>query len=131
MHRQAWNIAGLNEDDPWRELLKIADPVERSAVASKTGFPLTEADLSSVTSRRWLRDPLKHSVPRFRCVSTRAALLQAHRGDRGGDTCQPAFACFASTCDDSQGLREGTAKVPGSRITMLWTRRLGSPKIDR
>ncbi len=48
MHRQAWNIAGLNEDDPWKELLKIADPVERAAVASKTGFPLTEADLSSV-----------------------------------------------------------------------------------
>ena len=48
MHRQAWNIAGLSEDDPWKELLKIADPVERAAVASKTGFPLTEADLSSV-----------------------------------------------------------------------------------
>ena len=48
LHRQAWNIAGLNEDDPWKELLKIADPVERAAVASKTGFPLTEADLSSV-----------------------------------------------------------------------------------
>ena len=42
------SIAGLNEDDPWKELLKIADPVERAAVASKTGFPLTEADLSSV-----------------------------------------------------------------------------------
>ena len=41
-HRRA------NEDDPWKELLKIADPVERAAVASKTGFPLTEADLSSV-----------------------------------------------------------------------------------
>ena len=48
LHRQAWNIAGLNEDDPWKELLKIADPVERAAVASKTGFPLTEVDLSSV-----------------------------------------------------------------------------------
>jgi MoxR-like ATPase len=48
MLRQAWNVAGLNEDDPWKELLKIADPVERAAVASKTGFPLTEADLSSV-----------------------------------------------------------------------------------
>jgi MoxR-like ATPase len=48
LHRQAWNIAGLSEDDPWKTLLKIADPVERAAVASKTGFPLTEADLSSV-----------------------------------------------------------------------------------
>jgi MoxR-like ATPase len=48
LHRQAWNIAGLNEDDPWKALLKIADPVERAAVASKTRFPLAEADLSSV-----------------------------------------------------------------------------------
>jgi MoxR-like ATPase len=48
LHRQAWNIAGLNEDDPWKALLKIADPVERAVVACKTGFPLTEADLSSV-----------------------------------------------------------------------------------
>ena len=48
MHRQAWTIAGLSGDDPWKELLKIADPVERAAVASKTGFPLTEVDLSSV-----------------------------------------------------------------------------------
>jgi MoxR-like ATPase len=48
LHRQAWNIAGLSEDDPWKALLKIADPVERAAVASKTGFPLSEADLSSL-----------------------------------------------------------------------------------
>src|SRR3984957_4449501 len=48
LHRQAWNISGLSEEDPWKELLKIADPVERAAVASKTSFPLSEADLSSV-----------------------------------------------------------------------------------
>jgi MoxR-like ATPase len=48
LHRQAWKIAGLNEDDPWKALLKIPDPVERAAVASKTGFPLGEADLSSL-----------------------------------------------------------------------------------
>jgi MoxR-like ATPase len=48
LHRQAWNIAGLSEDDPWKALLKIPDPLERAAVASKTGFPLSEADLSSV-----------------------------------------------------------------------------------
>jgi hypothetical protein len=30
LHRQAWNIAGLNEDDP-----KIADPVERRLRAKR------------------------------------------------------------------------------------------------
>jgi hypothetical protein len=35
LHRQAWNIAGLNEDDPWKEVLKIADPVERRLRAKR------------------------------------------------------------------------------------------------
>jgi MoxR-like ATPase len=48
LHRQAWNIVGLKENDPWKALLNIADPVERAAVASKTGFPLPATDLSSV-----------------------------------------------------------------------------------
>ena len=48
LHRQAWNIAGLSEEDPWKELLQIADPVERAAVASAAVFPFTESDLSSV-----------------------------------------------------------------------------------
>jgi MoxR-like ATPase len=48
LHRQAWNIAGLKNGDPWQELLNIADPVERVIVASKAGFPLSEADLSSL-----------------------------------------------------------------------------------
>jgi hypothetical protein len=38
----------LNEDDPWKALLKIVDPVERAAVVSKTTFALSEADFSSV-----------------------------------------------------------------------------------
>jgi hypothetical protein len=48
LHRQAWNIAGLEENDPWKELLNIADPLERVIVASRAGFPLSEADLSSL-----------------------------------------------------------------------------------
>lgn len=48
LHRQAWTIAGLKEGDPWKELLDIADPLERVVVASRAGFPLSEADLSSL-----------------------------------------------------------------------------------
>jgi len=48
LHRQAWNIAGLKDDDPWKELLNIADPLDRVIVASKADFPLSEADLSSL-----------------------------------------------------------------------------------
>lgn len=48
LHRQAWNIAGLEQDDPWKKLLQITDPLERVLIASRAGFPLSEADLSSL-----------------------------------------------------------------------------------
>jgi hypothetical protein len=48
IHRHAWGIAGLQNDDPWKELLGIADPIERVLRASHADFPLTEADLSSL-----------------------------------------------------------------------------------
>ena len=48
IHRQAWNIADLRDDDPWKELLNIVDPLERVICASKADFPLSEADLSSL-----------------------------------------------------------------------------------
>ncbi len=48
VHRQAWAIAGLKEGDPWKELLNIADPLERVLVASRSGFPLSEGELSSL-----------------------------------------------------------------------------------
>jgi hypothetical protein len=95
MHRQAWNIAGLSEDDPWKELLKIADPVERAAVASKTGFP--GADLSSVISRRW-RHGLRIAAGGHRagalprCPSTSRPRRLRHL---------PALARAASIRDDS------------------------------
>jgi MoxR-like ATPase len=48
LHRQAWTIAGLEDNNPWKELLRIADPLERVLVASRAGFPLSEADFSSL-----------------------------------------------------------------------------------
>ena len=121
LHRQAWNIAGLNEDDPWKELLKIADPVERAAVASKTGFPLTEADLSSVILEAVASRPTEAQRAAIALVLYLSlALLQAHRRHSRGDPRQPAQARSLSLHDDSQGLREGTAKLPRSRLAMQW-----------
>ena len=48
LHRHALSIAGLKNDDPWKELLNIADPLERVIVAGKAGFPLSESDFSSL-----------------------------------------------------------------------------------
>ena len=48
LHRHAWGIAGLREDDPWKELLGITDPLKRVLHALRPGFSLSEADFSSL-----------------------------------------------------------------------------------
>jgi MoxR-like ATPase len=48
LHRHAWSIAGLENNNPWKTLLQIADPLERVVVASHADFPLPEDDLSSL-----------------------------------------------------------------------------------
>jgi hypothetical protein len=61
LHRHAWNIAGLKNDDPWKELLNIADPVERVAVACRASFPLSQADLSSIVLEAVAAQPTPES----------------------------------------------------------------------
>jgi len=64
-HRQAWSIAGLRDDDPWKELLNIPDPVERVIHAARADFPLSESDLSSL---------VLEAVASQRCDELRSAL---------------------------------------------------------
>jgi MoxR-like ATPase len=48
IHRQAWSIAGLRDNDPWKDLLNIPDPVERVLRVVSADFPITESELSSL-----------------------------------------------------------------------------------
>ncbi len=48
LHRQAWSLSRLADDDPWKELLHLTDPVDRVLAASRVDFPLGEAELSSL-----------------------------------------------------------------------------------
>ena len=64
-HRQAWSIAGLHDDDPWKELLNIPDPIERVIRAAQADFPLSESDLSSL---------VLEAVASQRCDELRSAL---------------------------------------------------------
>jgi len=48
IHRQAWSIAGLQENDPWKVLLKIPDPVERVIRCIKADLGLSQAEFSSL-----------------------------------------------------------------------------------
>ena len=48
LHRQAWEVSGLAQDDPWKRLLNEPDPVRRAALACSAGFPLNDEDLGLV-----------------------------------------------------------------------------------
>jgi MoxR-like ATPase len=45
LHRQAWEVSGLEADDPWRTLLEINDPVERVARALRLRDGIPPEDL--------------------------------------------------------------------------------------
>jgi hypothetical protein len=112
-HRQAWNIAGLNEDDPLKELLKIADPVERAAVASKTGFPLTETDLSSV-----ILEAVARPTEAQRAAISLVLYLSLRPSKRIAATAAETLANQLSRVLRPFSLREGAAKLSGSRLAV-------------
>lgn len=49
LHRQAWTLSGLDDDDPWRALLEVSAPLERVARALRLGGGLSPEDLGRLT----------------------------------------------------------------------------------
>ena len=47
-HRQAWEVAKLKDDDPWKQILETPDPLDRLAVAAGLGDKLSDFDLGKV-----------------------------------------------------------------------------------
>jgi MoxR-like ATPase len=45
LHRQAWDLSGLEANDPWRTLLEIHDPIERVAHALRLRDGISPEDL--------------------------------------------------------------------------------------
>jgi MoxR-like ATPase len=54
-HRQAWDVAGLADDDVWREILAEPDPVERVLVGDRLG--LVDAELGRLVTRALAEEP--------------------------------------------------------------------------
>jgi MoxR-like ATPase len=77
LHRQAWAVSGLQKDDPARELLGVADPVERALVAidlpSYGADELTPLVLDAVGSVE---------CPALRITTSLAFYLALHRAGR-------------------------------------------------
>lgn len=47
-HRRAWELSRIDENDPWRRLLGITDPLERCTTAIAMGDLVTDEDLSQL-----------------------------------------------------------------------------------
>ena len=47
-HRQAWEVIQIDAENPWRELLQIADPLERCITAIRMGDKISDDDLSQL-----------------------------------------------------------------------------------
>jgi hypothetical protein len=75
-HRQAWRVAGLDANDPWRELLQISDPVERWVSAHRLGVRVADLDLGQLILAAVSAQP----NPAFRAAVALAACLSVQRG---------------------------------------------------
>ena len=74
-HRQAWEWAKLNDDDPWKAILGVSDPIERLAVASGLGDKLSDMDVGKVI----LEAVSSQEKGPLRMVVSLVAYLRFHR----------------------------------------------------
>lgn len=47
-HRHAWEVSKLDTENPWRQLLQIADPLERCIMAIEMGDKVSDENLSQL-----------------------------------------------------------------------------------
>ena len=127
-HRQAWNIAGLKEGDPWKELLNIADPLERVILASRANFPLSQTDLSSL-----VLEAVSSQRCRELCAAVSLALyLRLRTGNKLAAT---AAETLASQLGRVIQPVETTHQVYGTQLTLCrevanLCSKLGSSRLD-
>ncbi len=75
VHQQAWKIAGLAENDPWRELLSANNPAERMLMALRMGSAVGDDELSTL-----ILDGIADVKPESHRVATALAVyLAVHR----------------------------------------------------
>jgi len=75
-HRQAWNLCGLEANDPWRHLLAVPDPAERLALACQLGDALPDIDFARLVTEALAAQPVRA----FRTALALVVYLRLHRG---------------------------------------------------
>ena len=104
-HRQAWRVAGLAENDPWRELLQISDPLERWACAHRLGVRVGDFDLGQLILTAVSAQPNQG----FRAAAALAAYLSVQF-----DREIPATALETLSCEVQRIIEPRTGKVAAS-----------------
>ena len=74
-HRQAWEWAKLDDNDPWKAILETSDPVDRLILAAGLGDKLTDLDVGKV-----ILEAVSAQEPGpWRTVVSLTAYLRFHR----------------------------------------------------
>jgi MoxR-like ATPase len=74
-HRQAWQLASLDANDPWRELLATGNPLERFIRAHRLGGKVGNTDLGALILDAVAAEPIEA----HRTAIALAAYLAVHR----------------------------------------------------
>jgi len=74
-HRQAWQLASLDANDPWRELLATGNPLERFIRAHRLGGKVGNTDLGALILDAVAAEPIEA----HRTATALAAYLAVHR----------------------------------------------------
>ncbi len=108
-HRQAWRLCALEANDPWKQLLAVADPAKRLALACRLGEKLANVDFASLVSDALASQPV-------RALRTTLALVVYLRLRLARDL--PGIAVEMLAGDLRRVLAHGTKKfmVHGSQL---------------
>ena len=74
-HRQAWQVANLDKNDPWHELLQVGDPLERLIRSLRYGVRIANLDLGQLI----LEAVAAQSSEAHRVAVALAAYLSVHQ----------------------------------------------------
>ena len=110
LHRLAWNITGLKDNDPWRQLLNIADPVDRVLAASRVDFLLSETDFSSLV----IEAVAAQTTPELRTALALVLYLKLRSGKSIAAT---AAETLASQLERVLAPANATHQVYGTQLT--------------
>lgn len=110
LHRQAWALCGFGEDDPWRQLLAIGDPLERLVRAVRLGPVVSDEQLMQL-----VLDGVESVQPAaHRTAAALAVYLALYR-----------VRALAGTVVESLGQRIAQVLTPGARTLEVHPTKMG------